>query len=216
MEKLKRALRRAKGLWNRYGYYVSIALIVCLVGASAYMIRARSPNLPDDRPMASPAPELTAEVSEDDAPAAAIAASKYCLPASGAAVLNTYSDTEPVWSKTLFEWHVHKGIDLAASAGEVVVAVADGYVLAVTKDSLLGYTIELLHEDGLVTRYASLLTSGLVKEGERVSQGQEIGAVGSSAASESAEAPHLHFEAYQDGEWAAILEPLLATMDDEN
>jgi len=158
--------------------------------------------------MASLSPERAIE-DERDAPVAASTIERYCLPIEGAEVLCGYSATQPVWSKTLFEWHVHKGIDLAAPAGEVVVAVADGVITKTAKDPLLGYLIEIAHADGLITRYASLMTSGIVKEGDHVLKGQAIGAAGSSAASESADAPHVHFEAYRDGEWAEILEPMI-------
>lgn len=197
-------MKKLRVIWKGIGFYVSLAVVLCLVGGAAYMIRTRPPRVPGQRPMASVAPENTIA----DA-AAAVTIEMYCLPVEGAELLNGYSATEPVWSKTLMQWHIHRGIDFAAPAGEVVMAVADGTVAKVAKDPLLGHVIEISHAGGLVTRYASLLTPGLVKPGERVKKGRPIGAVGSSAASEAMDAPHLHFEAYRDGEWAEILEPLI-------
>lgn len=202
-------IKTLRAVWKKIGYYVSAIAIVLLVGASAYMIRNRPPTVPEARPMASGAPSEEA-AHEQTQPAAAPLVATYCLPVEGAVVLNAYSAAEPVWSKTMFEWHVHRGIDLVASAGEPVVAVADGKVVAVEKSALFGHMVEIEHDGGLKTRYASLLTRGHVDVGDLVEKGQAIGAVGSSAPSESAEEPHLHFEAEKDGEWAAILEPILA------
>ena len=49
-----------------------------------------------------------------------------------------------------------------------------------------------------------------MEEGEPVSAGQVIGAVGSTAAAETAQGPHLHFAVTKDGEAVdpdAFLEP---------
>lgn len=58
-----------------------------------------------------------------------------------------------------------------------------------------GYYIKIDHGNGLITTYAHLNSIAVV-QGQRVSNGQEIGRVGNSGASQG---PHLHFEVYRNG-----------------
>lgn len=90
----------------------------------------------------------------------------------------------------------HSGIDIMGDIGDPVVAAAAG-VVTVALESEFGYgrRIEIDHGGGLTTLYAHLSVIG-VRPGERVAQGQRIGAVGSTGVSTG---PHLHFEVRQNG-----------------
>jgi murein DD-endopeptidase MepM/ murein hydrolase activator NlpD len=72
-------------------------------------------------------------------------------------------------------------------------------VAKVYKDKLWGYTVEIAHSESIRSVYKNLQKKTLVKEGEEVKKGQAIGTVGKSAAVESREKAHLHFEIWQDG-----------------
>jgi len=85
---------------------------------------------------------------------------------------------------------LHRGIDFAGKAGSAVVAVADGVVTKAERSAGYGYLIELDHGNGFRTRYGHNAKL-LVAKGERVEQGQVIGAMGSSGKSTG---PHVHFE----------------------
>ena len=97
----------------------------------------------------------------------------------------------------------HSGLDIAAPTGTPFVAPADGVVvLAVTGFSLEGNLLIIDHGQGLNSAFlhASRI---LVSEGDRVSQGQVIGEVGSTGRSTG---PHLHWGI----KWRdARLDPLL-------
>ena len=84
----------------------------------------------------------------------------------------------------------HRGIDIATSAGNLVVASADGTVLSTRRRSTYGKTIILRHRFGLSTVYAHLSAYN-VKPGEPVQRGQVIGFVGNTGRSTG---PHLHYE----------------------
>jgi murein DD-endopeptidase MepM/ murein hydrolase activator NlpD len=89
----------------------------------------------------------------------------------------------------------HAGIDVAAPEGREIRAVADGTVRYAGRDRGYGNMIELVHDDGTVTRYAH--ASRLhVREGDRVDAGESIADVGSTGHSTG---PHLHFEVRQGG-----------------
>ena len=88
----------------------------------------------------------------------------------------------------------HDGIDIVATKGTPVVAAEAGRVVY-SGDAIQGYgnMILIRHEGGLITVYAHN-DSNDVTDGDTVSRGQKIAAIGQSG---TATAPHLHFEVRQ-------------------
>jgi murein DD-endopeptidase MepM/ murein hydrolase activator NlpD len=93
-------------------------------------------------------------------------------------------------------WSGHLGIDIAAGLGATVWA-SDGGVVVFAGWSNGGYgnMVMIDHGNGWQTVYAHL-SSVRVSCGESVSQGQSIGAAGSTGNSTGA---HLHFETRNNG-----------------
>ena len=90
----------------------------------------------------------------------------------------------------------HAGIDLAAPIGTPIYATADGTVTEASWNSGgYGNLIKLDHGRGIETRYAHL-SSMLVRPGQRVTRGQQIGRMGSTGRSTGS---HLHYEVRIDG-----------------
>ncbi|MBL8343880.1 MAG: M23 family metallopeptidase [Rubrivivax sp.] len=87
-------------------------------------------------------------------------------------------------------WREHLGVDYAAPAGTAVRAVGDGRVESAGWMNGYGQTVTVAHGNGRVTLYAHLSRID-VMAGERVAQGQPLGAVGATG---WATGPHLHFE----------------------
>ena len=85
----------------------------------------------------------------------------------------------------------HSGVDVAAGAGAEVRAPADGVVVLAGPPafSLEGNLVIVDHGMGLNSAFLHL-ASVAVREGERVRQGQRIGAVGATG---RATGPHLHW-----------------------
>jgi murein DD-endopeptidase MepM/ murein hydrolase activator NlpD len=91
---------------------------------------------------------------------------------------------------------IHAGIDIAAPIGTPILAAASGVIeYATWNDGGYGNMIDIRHADGTITRYAHM-NELYVKEGQTVSQGQTIGAMGSTGFSTG---PHLHFEIRPNG-----------------
>ncbi len=91
---------------------------------------------------------------------------------------------------------IHGGIDIAAPVGTPILAAASGVIdYATWNDGGYGNMIDIRHADGTITRYAHM-NELYVKEGQTVSQGQTIGAMGSTGFSTG---PHLHFEIRPNG-----------------
>ena len=95
--------------------------------------------------------------------------------------------TDPFYKVTKF----HEGIDFSGPIGTGIYATGDGVVKKVEKNKN-GYGNNILvdHGYGYMTRYAHLNTI-MVKKGDKVKRGQEIGTMGNTGKST---APHLHYE----------------------
>lgn len=110
-----------------------------------------------------------------------------------------FTDENLIYSNTLEEWTSHEGIDFYAAEGTTVLASGSGVVKEIYEDELWGIVIILDHGNGLLTKYASLQTNKMVNEGQKVQKGDPISKVGSTAAIEKMDKPHLHFEIIKDG-----------------
>lgn len=88
----------------------------------------------------------------------------------------------------------HQGLDISARKGSPVIAPADGYVSFVGKSSSFGNYITISHGYGYKTRYGHL-SKTMVKKGQAVKRGDQIGLVGSTGRSTG---PHLHYEVHRN------------------
>lgn len=89
----------------------------------------------------------------------------------------------------------HTGLDIASNQGTTVYASDGGSVTLAGWNGGYGNCIMIDHGNGYVTLYGHL-SSISVSQGQSVSQGDVIGAVGSTGNSTG---PHLHFEVLKDG-----------------
>ncbi|MFP5238760.1 MAG: M23 family metallopeptidase [Acidobacteriota bacterium] len=84
----------------------------------------------------------------------------------------------------------HKGIDISRPAGTAVLAWSEGVVVRAGWLGDYGNTVDVLHSDGVKTRYAHLRTVH-VGAGEKVRAGHVLGQVGRTGRTTGA---NLHFE----------------------
>jgi murein DD-endopeptidase MepM/ murein hydrolase activator NlpD len=103
----------------------------------------------------------------------------------------------------------HLGVDYAAPTGTPVRTIADGVVTFAGTQRGYGNVIEVTHRDNKSTLFAHLSRID-VKRGERVEQGEFIGAVGTTGRSTG---PHLHFEFRDHG---VHQDPLEVARESEN
>lgn len=91
----------------------------------------------------------------------------------------------------------HNGVDYAAAPGTPILAVGDGVVKQIKRDSIHGNMIRLRHNSVYETSYSHMkgFAKGM-RQGQKVRQGQVIGYVGSTGL---ATGPHLHFAFYENG-----------------
>lgn len=91
--------------------------------------------------------------------------------------------------------HAHLGTDFVASTGTPARTVGDGVVTFAGVQNGYGNVVFIKHRGDTETVYAHL-SKLMVRQGERVDQGQTIGLVGSTG---WATGPHLHFEVRNNG-----------------
>lgn len=113
--------------------------------------------------------------------------------------VTVFSMTELMYDETMGDWRTHNGLDIQAAEGDAVKTAADGTVVEVVDDELMGTTVIIEHAGGYTTHYSSLQTEPPVGKGEEVFAGDIIGYVGATAAAESTMGPHLHFSVAKDG-----------------
>lgn len=115
------------------------------------------------------------------------------LPVLGAPVVSAFGNrSDPFTGRHAF----HAGLDFAAGSGTPILAAGGGSVSFAGQRPDFGWTVEIDHGDGLVTRYAHA-SRLLVKQGALVTPGTQIALVGSTGRSTGA---HLHFEVLRRGE----------------
>ncbi len=89
----------------------------------------------------------------------------------------------------------HRGTDYAAPTGTPVYSAGDGRVADAGYSGTMGNYVVVQHSDQYTTKYLHL-QKRMVNKGQRVSQSEVIGTVGSTGA---ATGPHLHYEFLVNG-----------------
>lgn len=111
------------------------------------------------------------------------------LPVRGYVITSGYGwRSDPFTGKADF----HTGIDLAVAEGTAIHPAWSGMVQKSAWNPSYGNYVQILHENGLVTRYCHMQYI-FVRQGQRVSLDDVLGTVGQTGA---ATGPHLHFELF--------------------
>ena len=131
-------------------------------------------------------------------PAAPVEITSLRKPVDGE-IIKEFSGDELVFSNTMNDWRVHRGVNIAAPIGSQVRAAADGVVEQVFEDDLLGVVVVIGHGNGVHTKYASLQSADFISVGTDVRAGDIIGGVGNTAIIKSADGPLLYFEVHRNG-----------------
>ncbi len=114
------------------------------------------------------------------------------VPRGVAVITDAYGyRTHPIYGY----YAMHNGVDIAASHGTPIYAIASGYVSVSQYSNVNGNYVSITHGNGFGSLYAHL-DYATVSVGSYVSQGQIIGYMGSTG---WVTGPHLHFEIHLNG-----------------
>ena len=200
--------KTGSGKFAGKGYYIALILCAAAIGISGYLYYRNDHDT--DPQLQNPTLGVNATDPNKDVQAVATQPTlgtiddatqptgstkkplKTGMPVSGQTVAGYAMDCLS-YNPTTRDWRVHNGIDIAAEAGTVVCAAAEGTVYTVFEDETMGTTVVIRHADGYVTKYSSLAKEVSVAPGDAVTLGQAIGAVGNTALLESAVGDHVHF-----------------------
>ncbi len=182
------------------GYYIALILCAVAIGISGYLYyqNVNEPAI-GDVPAIATDPTTGATLPNGNTPNDPTSPTTpqnrltaTASPVTGEKVVEYAMDCL-TYNPTTRDWRTHDGVDIAADAGTIVCAAADGTVYTVYDDDTMGVTVVIRHEDGYSSSYACLAEDVAVKPGDVVTMGQAIGAVGQTALMESAIGHHLHF-----------------------
>jgi len=212
---------RSNRVWKMVqdkGYYIVLFLCVLAVGISGYIFISTAVKQ-DETPQPTLSVPLTPEVLDtptDGKPAASEQAEQVltreeqdallreqargmAVPPLRGEILRDFSLEALSYNQTTRDWRLHAAVDIASEGGEVLACMA-GTVTLVEEDDFLGTTVVISHDGGYETRYSNLAPETIVKAGDMVVPGQQLGFAGSSAIGESADPGHLHFQVLIYGE----------------
>ena len=208
--------RTGRGMFGK-GYYIALVLCAAAIGTTGYLYNRNATEKQEQLSVQATEDAISAVVEQGDdipviatQPATAAPSAqqteatqpgkglKTTAPVSGTTVMG-YSMEALSYNETTRDWRVHNGVDIAAQEGTPVLAAADGQVLSVSEDDVMGTLVVIRHDGGYTTQYASLAEEVSVRAGDAVAMGQAIGTVGSTALVETVMGPHVHFcVTYQD------------------
>ncbi len=229
MEEYREHESKSRAFLKKQGFYVVLFICLLIVGTaivltalpreaeedtSANQQNAQNPVVVETRqssddtllakntplPTATPSPTPAPTPAPTAKPAAASAGVKKGAAPIKGEIIFTYATDQLLYSRTLDQWTTHPGIDIAASVGTAVTASLAGTVDKVYEDDALGNAVAVTHTNGRTSLYANLGDDIPVKAGQKVNAGDTLGTVGTSAISECADLPHLHFGFLVDGQ----------------
>ena len=207
------------------GFYIVLFLCAAVIGVSAWVLMMGtdveerindtrvagvvvSPGIPGKTvetpaPTAVPTAKPTPVLLPENSPAAEVwheenTPELFVWPVNGEEI-TPYAVENLIYDATMEDWRVHGGVDISAPLGTQVLAASAGKVTAVLSDAMYGTTVIIEHSGGLESIYSNLAGQPTVYEGDSVSAGDIIGAIGDTAACESALGTHLHFSMRCDG-----------------
>ncbi|MET9934460.1 MULTISPECIES: peptidoglycan DD-metalloendopeptidase family protein [unclassified Streptomyces] len=126
-----------------------------------------------------------AKLTMPDSSSATLSSAGWTLPVSGA--LGTpYRQKGSAWSSGY-----HTGVDFPVPVGTPIKAAGPGVVHSAGWAGAYGNEVVIRHDDGKYSQYAHMAGTPLVKAGQKVRGGQQIGVSGETG---NAFGPHLHFE----------------------
>lgn len=196
---MKTFLLKAKHFFKRNIYPITVGLctvlVLGIVAISAYTsIKNSNESIFTDNPAGN---EQTDNVNDGSDETTSTNEILFDLPFENATISKKYAEKELLYDATTKYWCTHQALDFACNDGQISKAVYDGKIIKVESSMMNGTVVYLEVADNLVVTYKGLDSNVLVKEGDEVKKGQDIGKITGFLA-EKADGVHLHLELTKD------------------
>lgn len=196
---MKTFLLKAKHFFKRNIYPITVGLctvlVLGIVAISAYTsIKNSNESIFTDNPAGN---EQTDNVNDGSDETTSTNEILFDLPFENATISKKYAEKELLYDATTKYWCTHQALDFACNDGQMSKAVYDGKIIKVESSMMNGTVVYLEVADNLVVAYKGLDSNVLVKEGDEVKKGQDIGKITGFLA-EKADGVHLHLELTKD------------------
>lgn len=196
---MKTFLLKAKHFFKRNIYPITVGLctvlVLGIVAISAYTsIKNSNESIFTDNPAGN---EQTDNVNDGSDETTSTNEILFDLPFEIATISKKYAEKELLYDATTKYWCTHQALDFACNDGQMSKAVYDGKIIKVESSMMNGTVVYLEVADNLVVTYKGLDSNVLVKEGDEVKKGQDIGKITGFLA-EKADGVHLHLELTKD------------------
>ena len=206
---MKSSFRSLKDRYVRFvekqGFAIIAVVCVAIITGTAVWTDRR------DAPYVAPTPPVSDDVSAAQllqqtlreaataTPAPTQTPQPWRPPLDQAEVVRPYGTDSMVQSGVTGIWAVHDAVDLFASPGSKVYAMADGVVTASGEDQLLGVWLLIDHGNATEALYAGLALPAAYIAGDKVRCGDMIGFTGVGPLDETDIQPHLHLRVTENG-----------------
>ena len=182
--KIKKRGEGFKNFLKKYGYFIAVGIIVLAVTLSIILTNGVKTSVDEvsNLDMATKEPVEVGSVGLN-----------FALPMENCEVVHDYSRNALIYNESMGWFETHKGVDLKSNNSKVYACEA-GEVVKVYTNTLEGTVVEIKHDGNMTTKYSSLASDVLVKVGDKVKKGQQIGVASNSAGEEVQTGAHLHFE----------------------
>lgn len=196
---MKTFLLKAKHFFKRNIYPITVGLctvlVLGIVAISAYTsIKNSNESIFTDNPTGN---EQTDNVNDGSDETTSTNEILFDLPFENATISKKYAEKELLYDATTKYWCTHQALDFACNDGQMSKAVYDGKINKVESSMMNGTVVYLEVADNLIVTYKGLDSNVLVKEGDEVKKGQDIGKITGFLA-EKADGVHLHLELTKD------------------
>ena len=187
------------------GFAVVVTVCVAVIASTAVWTKqqpapyvAPTPPAAEDQSVARLLQESLRDVATPS-PAPTAAPLEWQPPLDSMAVLTAFDDCSMLRSGVSGIWTLHDAVDLSASPGDPVYAMADGTITDFGESAQRGAWVTVEHADGYTAAYSGLAMLGAIKQGDTVKGGQCIGFVGGIIIEESDLDGHIHLRMTHQG-----------------
>lgn len=206
---IKKGMQAYSAFMEKQGFYLVLTICVLVIVGTAVWTRAtRTPEPPpaQDNGQAADMPyegvQRLSDVTLMPSPTRVVPsptpAPPFLRPVPGA-VSRAFDAERPVFFEEAGIWQLHSACDYQAKTGDAVKSMGDGTVIGISDSGLLGRSVTIQHDRGIVALYGGLSMNSYVKLGDPVKRDQAIGHVGNSTLFETESGPHLHLFVTKDG-----------------